>query len=95
MKQRGIAFTLTLLLIATALLSGALLILHPSHECHQAACPVCALLERGAESFLCLLIGFAGLGLLSEAGRRCLCLSPENRFLPDRTPVRLKVKLQD
>ena len=95
MKQRRIAAALILLLCATALLSGALLILHSGHDCHQATCPVCTILTRNTESFLCLLLACIGMGLLFDVSKyRLLCIS-ENRVVPDWTLVHRKVKLQD
>ena len=95
MKQRRIAAAMILLLCVTALLSGALLILHTGHDCHQATCPVCTILTRNTESFLCLLPACMGMGLLFDVGKyRLLCIS-ENRLVPDWTLVHRKVKLQD
>ncbi|MBQ8313777.1 MAG: hypothetical protein IJX84_11325 [Clostridia bacterium] len=92
MKHRRIAFALALLLGATALLSGTLLILHDGHECHQTACPLCTGLIQGLELLRMLAI-LAGVGLLiSMRSLASSCLS-ENRYLPDWTPVRRKVKL--
>lgn len=95
MKQRKIAIALVILLCASVLLSGTLLILHTGHECHRASCPVCAALARSMEAILGLLAALMVLGLFTNPNRRCLCVSPENRFVPDWTPVRRKVKLQD
>lgn len=95
MKQRRFAFALALFLCAAALLSGALLVLHADHSCHPASCTVCTNLARDAESFLCLMAAFAGMGLLIALNKHCLCASAENRYVPDWTLVRRKVKLQD
>jgi len=95
MKQRRIAAALILILCAAALLSGALLILHSGHDCHQATCPVCMILTRSTESFLCLLLACIGTELFLDVGQyHLLCIS-ENRFVPDWTLVHRKVKLQD
>ncbi len=95
MKRRKIAWMLILLLCAMALLSGALLILYADHECRQVTCPVCIILARNTESFLSLLIASASIGLLGGLDKYCVYMSPENRFIPDWTLVRRKVKLQD
>lgn len=95
MKQRRIAAVMILLLCVTALLSGALLILHTGHDCHQATCPVCTILTRNTESFLCLLLAYMGIGLFFDVSKyRLLCIS-ENWVVPDWTLVHRKVKLQD
>ena len=95
MKQRRIAAALILLLCVTALLSGALLILHSGHECHPATCLVCTVLTRSTETLSCLLFLCMGIGLLFDAGKyRLLCIS-ENRVVPGWTLVHRKVKLQD
>jgi len=95
MKQRRIALALILLLCATALLSGTLLVLHADHACHPASCPVCMNLARDTDSFLCLMAAFAGMGLFLSLHRQSLYPSAENRYVPDWTLVRRKVKLQD
>ena len=95
MKQRSIAAALILLLCVTALLSGALLILHSGHECHQATCPVCTILTRNTEFFLCLLFACIGTGLLFDVGKYRLLFIAENRVVPEWTLVHRKVKLQD
>ena len=95
MKQRRMATALILLMIASALLSGALLILYSGHECHHAYCPVCTILDRSTDTFLCLLLVCMGMGLLFDVGKyRLLCIS-ENRVVPGWTLVHRKVKLQD
>ena len=93
MKQRRMAQALVLLLCVSAFLSGALLILHSGHDCHQAACPVCAIWTRGTESFLCLLFACTGMGLVSCAAKYRLLFTSENRFSSDGTLVHRKVKL--
>ena len=95
MKQRRIATALVLLFCATALLSGALLILHTGHDCHQVICPICTMLTRNTESFLCLLLTCVGMCYLFDVGKYRLLYVSENRFVPDWTLVRRKVKLQD
>ena len=95
MKQRRIAAALILLLCATALLSGALLILYSGHECHQATCPVCTVLTRNTESFLCLLLACIGMGLPFDVNKNRLLFISENRVVPEWTLVHRKVKLQD
>ena len=95
MKQRRIAIALVFFLCAAALLSGTLLVLHTDHECHQETCTLCMILARNTETFLCLLIAFAGMGLLGGQGKHCLDAPRGNRFIPDWTLVCRKVKLQD
>ena len=93
MKNRKIAWLLLLLLCATALLSGTLLILHADHVCHQTACPICTALTQSFESFLCLTAVTVTTGLYRDVSRSFGFGSPESRFIPDWTPVRRKVKL--
>ena len=95
MKQRRFALALALFLCAAALLSGTLLVLHAEHGCRAASCSVCAGLSRNDESFLCLMTAFAGAGLMIALSKHCLCALAENRYVPDWTLVRRKVKLQD
>lgn len=95
MKQRRIAISLLVLLCATALLSGSLLILHAEHQCNQDTCLVCAILEHNAEFSLSLLLVFASIGFLEKTEKRWMYAFSENLFMPDWTPVRQKVKLQD
>lgn len=94
MNHRKIAITLMLLLCVTVLLSGTLLILHAGHDCRPAACPVCAILAQTAGAFLSSVAVLVSLALLHDM-KRLLYASPENRFVPERTPVRRKVKLLD
>ena len=95
MKQRIIALVLILLVCATALLTSPHLILHADPECHQTACPVCKMLVQNDEGFICLLAALVGAGLFSIPDQHFLHASPENRFVPDWTLVRRKVKLLD
>lgn len=96
MKRRRLARALIMLLCIAVLLSGTLLILHTRHDhMHRVAeCPVCMALERRAEASLCILSMLAIFGMI---GSLALCgfNLGENRFLPDWTPVRRKVKLLD
>lgn len=95
MRRRRIALFLALFIFAFALLSGTLLILHTDHECHLAICPVCILLDQNFECFLGLFCIFTGIRPLFDLAGRYLVSLSENRFIPDWTPVRLKVKLLD
>lgn len=95
MKQRRVAIALILLLCATALLTGTLLILHADHVCHQIVCPICAILTRDTDPFMCLFIAFAGAGLLSASNMHYFYSPAEDQFVPVWTPIRRKVKLQD
>ena len=95
MKNRKIAWTLILLLCATTLLSGTLLILHADHGCHQTACPICTALARSVETFLRAAAMLASIGLYIDVSCKFGFEAPENRFVPDWTPVRRKVKLQN
>lgn len=95
MKQRRIALALILLLCLSALLSGALLILHSNHLCHQNTCSVCMMLVRSSETFMYFAFALAGIGMIVDSGMRNANASRENRFSSDGTLVRLKVKLQN
>lgn len=95
MKNRRIAWLLILLLCATAVLSGTLLILHADHSCHQTACPICTALTRSFESFLRAAAALALISLYTDLSRSFGFGLSENRFVPDWTPVRRKVKLLD
>ena len=95
MKNRKTAWLLVMLLCVTVVLSGTLLVLHADHACHPASCPVCMNLARDTDSFLCLMAAFAGMGLFLSLHRQSLYPSAENRYVPDWTLVRRKVKLQD
>jgi len=95
MKRNAPVKALAVLLCGVLLLSGTLLVLHADHACHPASCPVCMNLARDTDSFLCLMAAFAGMGLFLSLHRQSLYPSAENRYVPDWTLVRRKVKLQD
>ena len=95
MKNRKIAWLLAMLLCVAVVLSGTLLILHADHECSQTACPVCMVLMRSDESFLCAVAMMAATGLCVDICHGFGFDPPENRFVPEWTPVRRKVKLLD
>lgn len=96
MKRRKLARALILLLCIAVLLSGTLLILHTRHNhIHRVAeCSICMALERRAEASLCSLSMLTLFGLIGSLSLCAFGLG-ENRFLPDWTPVRRKVKLLD
>lgn len=94
MKQRRIAWALLLLMCASALLSGALLILYGHHECLHEACTVCAVLEKSRQAELMALALLTAVCLMRML--RTGSVAPaENQFIPDWTPVQLKVKMLD
>lgn len=93
MKRQLAARRCALLLCAIVLLSGALLILHAGCECSPSTCPVCTMLAQNAENFLYLPMVFVGVGALGIWSETRPSRSAENRFAPDATPVRRKVKL--
>lgn len=95
MNRRILAALLAVLLCMTALLSGALLILHKDHGCINEACAVCMLLERGAEILQGLFLVCLAVSATVRNENGCLFASLENQRLPDWTPVRRKVKMQD
>jgi len=95
MKKRKIAWMLIMLLCLMALFSGALLILHADHDCHRTACPICIILPRSGETFLYAAAMLYSIGLCIDVSRKFGFDLPENRFVPDWTPVHRKVKLQD
>ena len=95
MKHRIAAFTLALILCATALLISPHLVFHADPEHRHTACLVCEILEQIKDSFVCLIVCITGVGLLSVKGRCFLHAPMENQLVPDWTPVRLKVKLLD
>ncbi len=95
MKQRKIALALILLLCASALLSGALLILHAEHICQSATCSVCMMLTRNSATFLCFMLACAGIGLIANGDKRYLNSAQENRLISDWTLVRRKIRMQN
>jgi len=95
MKRGKRTAALAWFMCAVMLVFGTLLVLHADHACHPASCPVCMNLARDTDSFLCLMAAFAGMGLFLSLHRQSLYPSAENRYVPDWTLVRRKVKLQD
>ena len=95
MNNRKIAWALILLLCATALFSGTLLILHAGHSCHQTTCPICIVLTHSDETLLYAAAMLYSIGLCIDAGAKFSFDLSENRVVSDWTPVRRKVKLQD
>ena len=90
MRQRKIVSALILMLCATVFLSGTLLILHTEHECHHAECSICMALQREEIALYIIAMLVVGSLALSTSGGAVLW---EDRYLPDWTPVRRKVKL--
>ncbi len=95
MKQRKIAIALILLLCITALLSGTHLILHTGDHSHPATCLVCAMLARNTETYLCLVLAVAGIGLIGSSDKNDLNSEKENRLISDWTLVHRKIRMQN
>ena len=95
MTKRKLALALTLFLCLSALLSGALLILHTDHACQSAVCSVCLMLARNTETFLCLFTALAVFGLIGNSEKIILNSTVGNRLASDGTLVHRKVKLQN
>ena len=92
MKRSAWSYALIWLLCIGLLLSGALLVLHGGHACHDQACALCPILENCKTALSGVLALAAAFSLLLGMGT-----SPstpkENRFDPEWTLVQRKVKL--
>lgn len=93
MKRSPWRAALAWLLCLALLLSGALLILHVGHACHDQACMLCPILEncRMALQGALALSAVAVWGIIT--GRSGACSPVGNWFDPEGTPVQRKVKL--
>ena len=95
MKLRRIAVVLIVLLCASALLTGTLLILHGDHTCHESTCTICMAMAQRMEHILGALAILTAFGLLGDLTLWRLGLPAENRYVPGWTLVQRKVKLLD
>ncbi len=96
-RRRAFAFGLAAVLALTLAVSFFCLILCAGHDCDGVCCPVCGVIAR-AESLL------RGIGLLAAAAAACAsalcihracCACAERAAVPESTPVRLRVRLND
>lgn len=93
MKHSKWAATLAIVLCAAALLSGTLLVLHADHACCGDSCRICPVLARCLDVILGMIAVISLTGILTSTGAGRQFRFLENRFVPDWTLVRLKVKL--
>ncbi len=92
MKRSRLYSVLAWCLCAALLLSGALLVFHAGHACRNQACALCPILENCRSALAGAWLLCAAIALGAAAGEKA-CAAVENRFDPDETPVRQKVKL--
>ena len=93
MKRSKWIAALVWLLCAAVLLSGALLVFHAGHACHDQACVLCPILEHCKMALLGVLAIAAAASLWMREGAPSPSTPKENRFDPEWTLVRRKVKL--
>ena len=93
MNKRKISAALAILLIISMVLSGTLLILLAEHECHDVICHTCLEIARRVEMLLGSIALLIAVGMFTAESCDHIFGPPEDRYVPDWTPVRRKVKL--